>query len=690
MKQYEANKIFNVAFVGHASSGKTTLAEAMLHTAGASERLGKVAEGNTVMDFDPEEKRRVVSISTAVAAIEWNDNKINLLDAPGLFDFEIGVCEALRAADTAVIVLSGKSGISVGAEKGFKAASKRSMKKVFFVNKMDSENADYYKVVNGLTEKFGSGVCPVVIPYVVDHKVQCYVNLVTGKAWEYANGKAKEVPIPDMGGQYDEMHNMLCEAVAGVDEDLMERYFSGDPLTSEEILKGLSTGIAGGDITPVYCGSGLKVEGIDLLMNDMVQVLPSADKAPEEVAKDKNDNEKMLKINAADPVAAIVFKTIVDPFVGKLSYFKVITGKITHESQIVNTRTGEHERIGKLLFLRGGKQIETPYISAGDIGAVAKLGDVLTGDTLSDAGNPVMLTPIDFPKPTLSMSITPVKQGEEDKIAQGLGKLIEEDSSISFETNTETKQQILSGLGEQHLDIIVSKLKNKFSLDVELSIPRMAYRETIRKKVRVQGKHKKQSGGHGQYGDVWIEFEPCESDTLVFEEKIFGGAVPKGYFPAVEKGLLEASKKGVLAGYPVVGLKATLVDGSFHQVDSSEMAFKMAASVAYKAGMPDANPTILEPRGLLKAAIPEDNMGDIVGEVNKRRGRVLEMNPMEEHMQEIVADVPMGEMGDFSTSIRSVTQGRGNFSLTFDRYEEAPPMVIKKVIEEAKAEEAKK
>lgn len=683
MKQYEAGKIFNVALVGHASSGKTSLAEAMLYASGVIDRLGKVTDSNTTMDFDPEEKKRHVSISTAVAALEWNDYKINLLDAPGLFDFTVGVCEALRATETALIVLSGKSGVTVGAEKGFKSASKRGLKKIFFVNKLDSENADYYKVVESLTDKYGTAVCPVVIPYVVDRKVQCYVNLVTNKAWEYTDGKPKEVPIPDMDGKYEEMRNLLCESVASVDEELMDKFFSGEAFTPEEILKGLSEGVESGDIAPVYCGSGRKCEGIDLLMSGMTKILPSAEKAREEIAVDKAGKEKKIKVNQKEPLCAIVFKTIIDPFVGKLSYFKVISGKFSHDSQVVNMRTGEHERIGKLMYIKGGKQIETPFITAGDIGALAKLGDVLTGDTLSDSAYPVCLPAIEFPKPTLSMAVYPNKKGEEEKISSGLIRLMEEDPSISYIINKETKQQILSGLGEQHLDIIISKLKNKFSLDVTLVVPRMAYRETIRKKIKVQGKHKKQSGGHGQYGDVWIEFEPCESDTLVFEEKIFGGSVPKGFFPAVEKGLVEAIKKGVLAGYPVVGLKATLVDGSYHPVDSSEMAFKMAAVAAYKAGIPNASPTLLEPKGILKALIPQENMGDLTGELNKRRGRVLEMNPMEEHLHEIVADVPMGEMYDFSTSLRSITQGRGSFTLEFERYEEAPPPVIKKIVEEA-------
>ncbi|OJU15908.1 MAG: elongation factor G [Clostridiales bacterium 43-6] len=687
MKQYGAKNIKNVALVGHGGSGKTSLAEAMLFLAGASDRLGKVTDSNTVMDFDPEEKKRKASVSTAVAPLEWKEHKINIIDAPGLFDFASGVNEALRAAETALIVLSGKSGLNVGAEKAYKAASARGIAKMFFIGKLDSENADYFKTVASLTEKYGTAICPVIVPYVVDRVVKCYVNLATEKAYEYKNGKAAEVALPDLGSRYEEMHNLLCESVASVDEELMEKFFGGEAFTAEEILKGLSEGVASGDIAPVYCGAGLSTDAVDLLLDGIVKIAPAAAEGAGETAKDATGKEVKLTAEDNGPLAAIVFKTIADPFVGKLSYFKVASGKLSADSHVINARTGENERINKVMIIKAGKQEETPYIGAGDIGAVAKLGDVATGDTLTDPSKPLTLEGISFPDPSLSMAMYPKAKGDEEKIASGLARLMEEDPSISYVQNVETHELVVSGLGEQHLDVVVSKLKSKFGVEVILSIPKVAYRETIRKSVKVQGRHKKQSGGHGQFGDVWIEFSPCDSDSLVFETKVVGGAVPKGFFPAVEKGLHECIHKGVLAGYPVVGLNAVLYDGSYHPVDSSEMSFKLAAAVAYKTGLPQASPTLLEPIGTLKALVPDEMMGDIMGDVNKRRGRVLGMNPMEDRYQEVVAEVPMAEMGDFSITLRSLTQGRGSFSFKFERYDDAPPAVAQKVIDEAKRSE---
>ncbi|MDR1892155.1 MAG: elongation factor G [Oscillospiraceae bacterium] len=683
MKPYSAEKIKNIALLGHGSSGKTSLAEAMLFTAGATDRLGKIADGNTVMDFDPEEKKRKVSVAAAAASLEWKDTKLNLLDAPGLFDFAGGSSESLRAAETALIVLSGKSGLTVGAQKAYKAASLAKRAKIFFVSKLDSENADYYKVLAALKEKFGASVCPVVVPEMAGDAVMSYVNLVTGKSWVYKDGKSVEAPAADLGDRREELYNALHEAVALTDEALMEKYFSGEALTADEIRKGIAEGVRSGDITPVLCGAGLNCEGIDLLLNFLAAEAPSS-KSASEPAMDDSGGEITLDVDEDAPAAAVVFKTVADPFVGKLSFFKVVSGKLSTSSHVVNARTGEAERIGKVMYIHGSKQEETTQIAAGDIGAVAKLGGVITGDTLCDAARKVTLKGVEFPAATLSMAVHPKAKGDEEKIAAGLFRLIEEDPTLVFETNVETREQIISGLGEQHLDVVASKLKSKFGAEVELTIPRVAYRETIRKKVKVQGRHKKQSGGHGQFGDVWIEFEPTDSDSLVFEEKVFGGAVPRNFFPAVEKGLLDCVGKGVLAGYPVVGLKATLVDGSYHPVDSSEMSFKMAAALAYKAGLPQASPSLLEPIGLLKAVVPDEHMGDVIGDVNKRRGRVLGMNPAEDG-QEIDAEVPMAEMGDFSVTLRSITQGRGSFTLAFERYEDAPPQVSQKVIEEAKA-----
>ncbi len=686
MKQFEAKNIKNVALLGHGHSGKTLLCEAMLKVTGAIDRVGTIQEGNTVSDFDLEEKKRHVSVSSAVVPVIWKDTKINIIDAPGLFDFATGVCEALRACETAIIVLSGKSGLNVGSEKAFRSATKRHLKKVFFINKLNSDHADFYKVLESLKATYGNVICPVVIPYVVDHKVESYTDLITGTSWKYENGKSVPCDMPDFGGLYNDMRKLICESVASVDEELMEKFFSGEEFTEEEIMRGLKIGVDSGEIAPVYCGAGKTCEGIDLMLYSMVHIFPSADEARIELAKDKDGNETQVHCHADGRLAAVVFKTVADPFVGKLSYFKVISGTLRSNSTIYNPRTGETERIGKLMFMCGGKSEETDYIVAGDIGAVAKLSNVRTGDTLTSESNPIELVGIDFQVPTVTMAIYPEKKGDEDKIKFAVQKLMEEDPTIQWFHNHETHQYTVSGLGEQQLDVLISRLKNRYGVDAKLEPPKTPYRETIQKKVKVQGRHKKQSGGHGQFGDVWIEFEPYDGEELLFEEKIFGGSVPKNFFPAVEKGLQDSVKKGVLAGYPVVGLKATLVDGSYHPVDSSEMAFKTAASIAYKTGLEQANPVLLEPIGMLKATVPDDNMGDVIGDINKRRGRVLGMEPIEDGYQEISAYVPMSESYDFSTALRSITQGRGSFTFEFDRYEKAPENVAQKIIEEANEE----
>lgn len=684
MKQYPATQIRNIALLGHGGSGKTTLADALLFHAKAINRIGKTDDSTTTMDFDPEEKKRKTSISTAVFPIEHNNSKLNIIDAPGLFDFAGGMHEALAAADSALIVLSGKSGLAIGAQMCFGLVKKKNKACAFFISKLDASNANFYKVMDSLIENYGTSVCPLVVPYMQGEKLVSYVNLIEDKAYTYDGATPKETDMPE-DDNIENMRNIMLEAVASADEDLMEKYFSGEKFTKEEICKGLSAGIKSGDIHPVLCGAGQTGEAVDMALNILTDIMP--DSTCGNYKQIVESKETDIACDPDGPFAALVFKTIADPFVGKLSYFKVISGSIKPDSQIINARTGDQERISKLVWIKASQQEETSCISAGDIGAVAKLSSVLTGDTLCSKDNRITLSPIDFPAPSLSMAVYTKGKGDEDKISTGLFRLAEEDPTITVETNNETKELILSGLGESHLDVIVSKLKTKFGVDVELKIPKVAYRETIRKKVKVQGKHKKQSGGHGQYGDVWIEFEPCDSDDLVFEEKIFGGAVPKNFFPAIEKGLRESMQKGVLAGYPMVGIKATLVDGSYHSVDSSEMSFKLAAALAYRNGIPQASPVLLEPIGTLKVNVLDEHMGDVIGEINKRRGRVLGMNPAENNMQEIVAEVPIAKMGDFSTAMRSITQGRSTFTLTFERYEEAPPMIAQKVIEEANAAE---
>ncbi len=683
MKQFNAKNIFNIALAGHSGAGKTSLAEAMLYLCKGSDRLGKVSDGNTVLDFDPEEIKRKTSVQTCVAPMEWKGKKINLIDAPGLFDFEGGLCEAVRAADSVLITVSGKGGVAVGTEKAVKAADKRGLTKIFFVNGLCDESARFYRVFESLKSEFGPSVCPVVVPYIVDGQADCYVNLLEYKAYKYVDGKISTVPLPDMGDRLEGLRTAICEAVAETSDEMFEKYFSGEEFTPEEIIVGVSQGVKNGSISPVFCGDALLTYGIEQLLNGLIWLAPSAYDKAGELAVDLDGEPVELTPNEDAQAAAVIFKTIADPFVGKLSFFKVVSGKLGPDVQLVNMRTGNPEKLTKVMHAKGKKLEDASCIVAGDIGAAAKLTSANTGDTLCSPLRKVTLDGVDYPEPSLSMAVSPKTKGEEDKVAQGIQKLSEEDPTIKFENNHETHQMIISGMGEQHLDVVVSKLKSKYGVEVVLSKPKVAYRETIRKSVKVQGRYKKQTGGHGQFGDVWIEFEPSDSEGMEFAERVVGGAVPKGFFPAVEKGLRDSISKGPLAGYPVVGLKATLYDGSYHPVDSSEMSFKTAAALAYKDGMPKANPVLLEPVGSLKAVVPSDNMGDIMGEITKRRGRVLGMNQADDNMQEIEAEVPQAEMSDFSTFIRQSTQGRGYFSFRFERYEEAPQNIAQKVISEA-------
>ncbi len=686
MKVYSAENIRNICLAGHGGRGKTTLAEAMLYAAGASDRLGRVADGNTVMDFDAEEKRRHNSVSSAVAPLEWLGKKINVIDTPGLFDFATGMAEGIRAAEAVLIVLAAGSGVDVGAEKAYKAASARNMSKFVAVTRCDAENTDFYKTVEALKEEYSTEVCPVVVPYMVNDKVQCYVNFLQDKAFEYKNGKATEVPMPS-DDRITEIHEEFKEAVATADEELMEKFFEGEDFTHDEIVNALSIGVADGTLMPVYACAGYTMDAVDLVLNGIAKLAP-APTAVTDTAKDADGNDVELKCDENGPLAAICFKTVADPFVGKMSYVKVVSGKIASDVPCVCARTGSTQRMGKILTARGGKTEDAAAIVAGDIGVITKLDEFMTGDTLCGDKNTLSLEGPVFPAPCLQMCVSAKKKGEEEKVAAGLRRLAQEDPCISFYTNDETREQILAGLGEQHLDLVVTKLKAKFGVEVDLSTPRVAYRETIQKKVEIHGRHKKQTGGHGQFGDVWIRFEPTDSTELEFAEEVVGGSVPRNFFPAVEKGLRDCVARGLVAGYPVVGLKAVLYDGSYHPVDSSEMAFKTAASLAFKQLKDTANPAILEPIGTLKAYIPDDNMGDIMGDVTKRRGRVLGMGAADEpKMQLLEAEVPMAEMGDFSTTLRSVTAGRGHFSLEFARYEKAPQDVAQKVIAESHMED---
>ncbi len=681
MKTYAPDQIRNIALAGHASKGKTTLLEAMLHLAGATERAGKVADGNTVTDFDAEEKKRHISMASAVASIEYKSKKLNFIDTPGLFDFEQGAFEGLRAAETAVIVVSARSGLAVGAEKAFKNAGSRRMARVLVTTKMDDDRADFYKSFNGIVAKFGTAACPVVVPIISGGKVAAYYNMIDGKTYAYADGKRTESDAqPDDAPRFAAVQAVFTEAVASADEELMEKYFEGEELTPEEKIRGLKAGVADGSIIPVFALSGLAETACDLLLDFLAEVCP----APKsEYAADADGEPIELTPDPNGPLAAVCFKTVADPFIGKLSYFKVISGKITAATPAYNARTGKEERMGKLVSVFGAKQTDISELSAGDIGAVTKLGGFATGDTLCSAGQVVTLDGVHIPSATYAMAVEVAKKGEEEKVASGLSRLCEEDPSLHFGVNNETHQQILSGLGEQHLDVAMARLKSKFGVEATLVQPRVAYRETITMKVSAQGRHKKQSGGHGQFGDVFIEFEPYDTEELVFAERVVGGAVPKNFFPAVEKGLRESMQKGVLAGYPMVGVKATLFDGSYHPVDSSEMSFKTAASLAYKEGIPKAMPVLLEPILTVTATVNDEAMGDVIGDINKRRGRVLGMTPSGDGSQEIMAEVPESEMSTFSTAMRQMTQGRGSFTTAFARYDRCPEHIAQKIKAEA-------
>lgn len=689
MQSYAMDAIRNVAVMGHGKAGKTSLLEAMLYNSGCIDRIGTVADGNTVCDFDPDEIRRKASISTAIAPIEWKGMKYNMLDTPGFFDFVGEVKEGLRAADSALITLSGRSGVSVGTEQVFKYARQKDVPIMFFVNKIDDERANYQQTLEQMKEVFGKAVTPFVYPIREGNEFKGFVDIIDMTARRYEGQDRVDIPVPEgMDEVIAPLRDMIMEAVAETDDALMNKYFNGEEFTFDEIKKAIRRGVKEGSIYPVYCGSGLKNIGVRSLMDGIGKYLPNPNEIAE-IAHDAKTGEPIEVVQEeTDTTAAIVFKTISDPYVGKMSVFRVYSGDVHSDSVLYNPNKGISEKIGKVFMLRGKKQIDVERVPAGDIGVVAKLDRTKTGDTLCADNKNIILSGIDFPAPVLSMAILPIAKGEEEKIISGLSKLNEEDQTFTVTTNPETKQTLINGQGEQHLDVLTQKLKAKYGVDMKLETPIVPYRETIRSKVKVEGKHKKQSGGHGQYGHVWIEFEPGLSEDLTFEEQVFGGSVPKNYFPAVEKGLRDAAEHGVLAGYPVVNLKATLLDGSYHPVDSSEMAFKMAATIAYKAGLQQANPVLLEPIGNLKVYIPEAIMGDIIGDINKRRGQIMGMGESDrEGLSLVEAEVPMSEMFKYATDLRSMSQGRGSFTFEFVRYDPAPVQVANKVIEEAAKKE---
>ncbi|MBR6874316.1 MAG: elongation factor G [Ruminococcus sp.] len=686
MKTYDSTHIKNIAVAGHGGSGKTSLVEALLYKSGTTDRLGKIADGNTVSDYTAEEIRRKCSVYTSLSCFERDGFKINLLDTPGLFDYEAGMVEGINAAGCVMITVSAKSGVKVGTHKAYDYAEENGKPRMFVVTKLDDDNANFNNVLTQLKTEFGPTVCPVIVPVIANRKVVSYVNLIEMKCYKYENGNAVETDMPtaavaeNMEYRIDGLVEAVSEAVAETDEELMEKFFGGEAFTQKELIDGIHKGMNEGKITPVVCCSAADLSGIDMLLKEISLLLPAPSDNDVKMAEDAKGEPVEVKCDSSAPLSAFVFKTVADPFVGKMSFIKVHSGVLKTNKDVVNATTGSTEKVGKLMTLIGKKQIEVTEANCGDIVVATKM-NVNTNDTICDASRVVKFPAIRFPIPTYAMAVKAKGQGDEAKISGAIARLLEEDKTLRYEQNPDTLEMILVTLGGLHLDSVAGKLHDTFGVDIDTAAPKIAYKETIRKKVKVQGRHKKQSGGHGQFGDVWIEFEPCISDELIFEERVFGGAVPKNFFPAVEKGLQECVKKGVLAGFPVVGLKAILVDGSYHPVDSSEMAFKIAASIAFKDGIPKAEPMLLEPIDNLTVIVPDENTGDVIGELNKRRGRVLGMNPAaKKGLTEVVAEVPEAEMADFTMTLRQMTQGRGSYSMELARYDQLPGNLVATVI----------
>jgi len=684
---YSVQNIRNVCLLGHGGNGKTALAESMLFLTGVIDRMGRTADGNTVCDYDPEEVKRQISISTAVAPVEYKGCKINLLDTPGGFDFSGEVMQALRVAGAAIIVCSAKDGISVGLEKAWKYCEQIGLPRFIYISKIDEENSDYNATFDALRQRFGNKIAPVVVPiWDENKKVTGIIDVVNKRAYEMKHDKRVEIDIPeDKAPVITEFNDALKESVAETSEEFMEKFFSGEDFTYAEMIQGLRQGVREQSLFPVLCGSSVQNMGTLMLMDYVVDLLPNPIEGPSQTATLPNGEKEAFVINPGGVPCGFVFKTVSDQY-GKYSFIKVYSGAITSDLSLVNARTGATEKLGRLYLMRGKKAVEIKEIGCGDIGAIGKMDRVKTGDTLCDNRKVVSMEPIPFPEPCYSVAILPKTRGQEDKIASGLSRLNEEDPSFAVTHNSETHQMVVSGTGDMQIDVLVSKLKSRFNVESELKTPRVPYREKIRKTISKQGRHKKQTGGSGQFGDVWMRFEPnLEREEMVFSEEVFGGSVPKNYFPAVEKGVREAAQHGVLAGYPVVNLKAVLYDGSYHPVDSSEIAFKTAAILAYKAALPEANPVLMEPIGELKVTIPDSYMGDVIGDLNKRRGRIMGMNPTGDGDQVVEAEVPMAEMATYAIDLRAMTQSRGSFTFHFARYEDCPPAAQAKAIEEAKA-----
>jgi elongation factor G len=690
LKKYGTSQIRNIALVSHGGAGKTSVAEAMLFDAGVIERQGRTTESNTTMDHDPEEMRRQVSINASLAPLEWQGVKVNVVDTPGYFDFVAEVKSSLRVVDSVVVTVDAVSGVEVGTELVWRYADQNVLPRIVYVSKMDRENADFDKCLEGLRRVFGRHLVPVTLPVGSESSFRGVVDLIGERVITWAEGKGREPKIEPLSGELADQaasaRETLIEAAAETDDELTMKYLDGQPLTSDELRKGIRAGVISGKLVPVLCGSGLKNIGIQPLLDMIHLAAPSPADRP--AAKGRNpktetDEERPARDDAA--FSAFVFKTMADPYVGKLTLFRVYSGALASNSQTYNATRDSTERIGQLFLIRGKQQEPVDKVGAGDLGAVAKLQETSTGDTLCDEAHPVAFAPTEFPKPVYQVAIMPKAKGDEEKISLALSRIREEDPTISVRKEPGTGETILSGMGELHLGVATERMKRKFGVDVLLKTPKVPYKETIRKTVKAEGKFKRQSGGRGQYGHVWIEYSPDPGEEFSFVENIFGGSVPRQYIPAVEKGLREAKDLGVLAGYPVTNFTASLYDGSYHDVDSSEMAFKIAASMSFKKGIMEADPVLLEPIVNVAVLIPDVYMGDVIGDLNRKRGRILGMEP-EGAMQQVRALVPLAEMFTYAIDLRSMTQGRGTFSLEFDHYEEVPGNIAQSIIEKHQAE----
>ncbi|CDZ74666.1 Elongation factor G 2 [Peptoniphilus sp. ING2-D1G] len=686
MKVYSTEMVRNLALVGHSGSGKTNLTEAMLFQTGATKKLGSVSDKNTLSDFSKEEMERGSSIGTSIIPIEWRNYKVNVIDTPGYLDFVGEAYGALRASEAVLMVVDATAGVEVGTERMWKYTEKIGMPRIVFVNKIDGENVNFRRLMEELENAFGKKVVPFSIPIGEGENFIGVTDVIFQKGFKYVNGAPEEIELThDQVKATERIYEEIAEVAAGSDEVLMEKYFSGEKFTREDLLRGVTSALLSGEAVPLLVGSGEKGIGIDILLNTIVNYMPAPNDERAHLGFRVEEGEPK-KVSADEPFSSVIFKTITDPFVGKISIFKVISGKITKNTALYNSTKDTNEKLGGLYAMRGKKQFEVEEIQAGDIGATTKLQESETGDTLCDKSNKIIYKKIKYPTPVLFYAIEPKTKGDEEKLSTSLRRLREEDPSFVIERNAETKQLTIGGQGQVQLDVILEKLKNTFGVEVNIIPFIIPYRETIRGTASVQGKHKKQSGGAGQYGDVWIRFEPIE-EGFEFAEEVFGGSVPKNYFPAVEKGIIESKEKGVLAGYPVTNFKAVLYDGSYHDVDSNEISFKLAASLAFKKGMQEAKPVLLEPIMKVEVSIPDSYLGDVMGDMNKRRGRILGMDQQGDGSQILIAEAPQAEMFEYSIDLRAMTQGRGTFTMEFVRYEEVPANISEKIVAEANNKE---